>query len=159
MGGAARWKSLASSPVLLPVRLVTGWMFFSAFHRRVVLDAEKLIPGAPGYVGEKFNQFMPGSILGVDHMIAALLDRPAALHAFLWSFTIIEAAVGLALIVGLGTRLAAMGTLMCPPWLRAPSRRSPCWRCSRPTRSSTAGYGAHYATTRCGPASTCSTPT
>jgi len=108
----ARPKSLQPSFVLLPIRLVTGWMFFSAFHRRVLLDAEKLVPGAPGYVGEKFNQFMPGSILGVDQLIAALLDRPAALHAFLWAFTIIEALVGLALIVGLGARLAALGTLM-----------------------------------------------
>ncbi|AKV00254.1 Terminal quinol oxidase, subunit, putative (doxD-like) [Labilithrix luteola] len=105
-------KSIHPSLALLPIRLVTGWMFFSAFHRRVVLDAAKLVPGAPGYVGEKFNQFMPGSIFGVGDLIATLLDRPAALHAFLWTFTIIEALVGLALIVGLGTRLAAFGTLM-----------------------------------------------
>ncbi|AKT41181.1 TQO small subunit DoxD [Chondromyces crocatus] len=104
--------SLQPALALLPIRLVTGWLFFSAFHRRVVLDAAKLVPGAPGYVGEKFNQFMPGSILGVDQLIAALLDRPDALQAFLWSFTIIEALVGLALILGLGTRLAAFGVLM-----------------------------------------------
>lgn len=101
-----------SAMVLLPIRLVTGWMFFSAFHRRVVLDAAKLTPDAPGYVGEKFNQFMPGAILGVGDLIGALLDRPGALHAFLWTFTIVEALAGLALLLGLGTRLAALGTLL-----------------------------------------------
>ncbi len=105
-------STLRPSLVLLPVRLVTGWMFFSAFHRRVVLDTGKLDPGVAGYVGEKFNQFMPGSILGVDRLIGALLDRPDALHAFLWSFTIVEALVGVALLLGLATRLAAFGTSM-----------------------------------------------
>jgi uncharacterized membrane protein YphA (DoxX/SURF4 family) len=95
--------------VLAPLRVVTGWMFLSAFHRRVLLDADKLVFDAPGYVGLKFNQFMPGAILGVDSMIAALLDNPSALHAFLWTFTIIEGLVGLALMLGLGTRLAALG--------------------------------------------------
>lgn len=94
---------------LVPLRLVTGWMFLSAFHRRALLDPDKLVFDAPGYVGLKFNQFMPGAILGVDSMIATLLDHPSALHAFLWSFTVIEALVGLALMVGLGTRLAALG--------------------------------------------------
>ncbi len=103
---------VATTLTLLPVRLVTGWMFFSAFHRRVVLAPDKLDPSALGYLGEKFNTFMPGSILGVDAMIAALLDRPAALHAFLWTFTVIEALVGLALLLGLGTRLASLGTLL-----------------------------------------------
>ena len=97
---------------LLPIRLVSGWMFFSAFHRRVVLDPVKLMPDAPGYVGVKFNQFMPGAILGVGDLIGALLDRPGALFVFLWSFTIIEALVGLALLLGLGTRLASLGMLL-----------------------------------------------
>lgn len=93
------------------LRLATGWLFFSAFHRRLLLDM-KLDPEAASYVGRKFNTFMPGSILGVDQLIATLLDHPAALEVFLWSFTIIEALVGLALILGLGTRLAALGVLL-----------------------------------------------
>jgi thiosulfate dehydrogenase [quinone] large subunit len=87
-------------------------MFFSAFHRRVILEPAKLDPASLGYLGEKFNTFMPGSLLGVDKMIGALLDHPQALEVFLWTFTIIEALVGLALILGLGTRLAALGTLL-----------------------------------------------
>lgn len=97
---------------LLPLRLVAAWMFLSAFHRRVILDPQKLVADAPGYVGVKFNQFMPGAIFGVGDMIAALLDNRAALHGFLWSFTIIEGLVGLALLVGLATRLAGVGVLL-----------------------------------------------
>lgn len=100
------------SAALLPLRLVLGWMFLSAFHRRIVLAPHKLDADLPGYLGEKFNQFMPGAILGVDHMIAWLLDRPGALEVFLWSFTIIEGLVGVALIAGLGTRLAALGVAL-----------------------------------------------
>lgn len=106
-------KSMVSpSFAIVPLRIVVGWMFLSAFHRRVLLDADKLVPDAAGYIGHKFNQFMPGAILGVDTMIASLLDNPEALHVFLWTFTIIEALVGLALIVGLGTRFAALGVTL-----------------------------------------------
>lgn len=101
-----------ASVAMLPLRLVVGWMFFSAFHRRVILEPSKLVPDVAGYVGEKFNQFMSGAILGVDKLIATLLDNPSALHVFLWSFTIIEALVGLALILGVATRLAALGTFL-----------------------------------------------
>lgn len=104
--------SKAPAPAMLVLRVVVGWMFFSAFHRRVILEPQKLVPEAAGYVGEKFNQFMPGAIFGVGDLIAFLLDRPELLHAFLWTFTLIEALVGLALMLGLGTRLAALGTLM-----------------------------------------------
>ncbi len=98
------------SPTPLILRLVAGWMFLSAAHRRLVLAPGKLDPDSASYLGHKFNQFMPGAIGGVDRLIAALLDAPSALHAFLWSFTIIEGLVGLALIFGLGTRLAAVGS-------------------------------------------------
>jgi len=98
---------LAWTPLIL--RLVGGWMFLSAFHRRVLLAPAKLVIGDPAYLGHKFNAFMPGAIGGVGELIAALLDHPATLHGFLWSFTIIEGLVGLALILGLATRLAALG--------------------------------------------------
>lgn len=104
-------KERSSSPgiALTSLRWVVGWMFFSAFHRRVILEPDKLSPDVPGYVGEKFNQFMPGAIFGVGDLIATLLDHPTALQVFLWAFTGIEALVGLALILGLGTRLASLG--------------------------------------------------
>ena len=96
----------------LPLRLVIGWMFLSAFHRRVVLAPDKLVADSASYVGLKFNQFMPGAIFGVDGMIAALLDHPSALHTFMWAFTILEGLIGLLLIAGLFTRLSALGALL-----------------------------------------------
>lgn len=108
MSGA---QMMRPSVAMVAIRVVVGWMFFSAFHRRVVLAPQKLDPDVAGYVGEKFNTFMPGAILGVGDMIAFLLDHPSLLLGFLWVFTIIEALVGLALIFGVATRLAAFGTL------------------------------------------------
>lgn len=99
------------SVALTPLRLVVGWMFFSAFHRRVILEPDKLSPDVAGYVGEKFNQFMPGAIWGVGDLIGALLDRPSALLIFLWTFTIIEALVGAALLLGVASRLASWGVV------------------------------------------------
>ncbi len=94
---------------VMPLRWVTGWLFFSALHRRVVLAPLKMDPDAPGYLGAKFNTFMPGATAGVGDMIAWLIDHPQALQAFLWTFTIIEGLVGLALLTGLLTRLSAIG--------------------------------------------------
>lgn len=94
---------------VMPLRWVTGWLFFSALHRRVVLAPLKLDPDAPGYLGAKFNTFMPGATAGVGDMIAWLIDHPQVLQAFLWTFTVIEGLVGLALIAGLLTRISAIG--------------------------------------------------
>jgi len=97
---------------LLPLRWVTAWMFLSAFHRRVVLDLPRMSPDASNYVGLKFNQFLPGAVLGVGSLLEWLVQRPAALHVFLIVFTIIEGLVGLALMFGLFTRLAALGVVL-----------------------------------------------
>ena len=42
----------------LALRLVVGWTYFSAFWRRLVLE-NKLMPDTAGYIGEKFNHFLP----------------------------------------------------------------------------------------------------
>lgn len=96
---------------LLSLRLVTGWLFFSAAWRRVVLEPDKMVPGAAGYVGEKFNHFLPHA-LGVRGLLDWLVRHPKALHPFLVAFTAIEAAVGLALLLGVLTRAAAAGTVL-----------------------------------------------
>ncbi|MFW5658665.1 MAG: TQO small subunit DoxD [Bacteroidota bacterium] len=95
---------------LIGLRWVIGWLFFSALWRRVVL-APKLDPELPGYVGHKFNHFLPGAI-GIDGMIEFLVTHPDWLHGFLIVFTIIEGLVGLALLLGLLTRLSAFGVLL-----------------------------------------------
>jgi thiosulfate dehydrogenase [quinone] large subunit len=98
--------------VALPVRLVLGWTYFSAFWRRVVLS-NKLNPDLPGYVGEKFNHFLPHSI-GIGPIMEHLMI----------AFTIVEGIAGACMILGLFTRPVAVivsalafGILISAGWL------------------------------------------
>lgn len=100
---AYRWAAV----IALPLRLVAGWTYFSAFWRRLVLE-NKLLPDDPGYIGVKFNHFLPNA-LGIKPVIEYLVTHPAELWWFMAAFTIIEFLVGLMLMLGLLTRLAAAG--------------------------------------------------
>ncbi|WP_345989743.1 TQO small subunit DoxD [Chryseobacterium sp. Chry.R1] len=91
----------------LSIRMVIGWTYFSAFWRRLVLE-NKLDPEVKGYIGEKFNHFLPNA-LGIKPVIEYLVTHPDALHTSMVVFTIIEAIVGLAVIFGLFTRLMSIG--------------------------------------------------
>ncbi|RRR42762.1 quinol oxidase [Mycolicibacter terrae] len=93
----------------LPVRLVIGWTYFSAFWRRVGL-ADKLNPDLPGYVGEKFNHFLPNA-LGIGPIIEYLLTHPGLLAVAMTAFTIVEGIVGFCVILGLFTRIMSLAVL------------------------------------------------
>ncbi|MFD2966528.1 TQO small subunit DoxD [Sphingobacterium bambusae] len=106
----------------LSIRLVLGWTYFSAFWRRLVLD-NKLIPEEAGYIGEKFNHFLPNA-LGIKPLIEFLVSHPDALQASMIAFTVIEAIVGGLVMLGLFSRLMgigvfslAMGILLGSGWL------------------------------------------
>ncbi|NDV17025.1 quinol oxidase [Muricauda sp. TY007] len=106
----------------LAVRLVIGWTYFSAFWRRTIL-ADKLDPEAAGYIGEKFNHFLPNA-LGIKPIIQYLVENPDILWINMVAFTIIEGIVGLFIIFGLFTRLMsigvfglAMGILLGSGWI------------------------------------------
>lgn len=94
----------------LTIRLVVGWTYFSAFWRRLIL-ADKLNPEEAGYIGEKFNHFLPNA-LGIKPMIEYLVSNPDILWISMYSFTIIEAIVGLFIMLGLFTRLMSVGVLL-----------------------------------------------
>lgn len=103
-------------------RLVIGWTYFSAFWRRLILE-NKLIPEEAGYIGIKFNHFLPNA-LGIKPVIEYLVSNPEVLQAAMVAFTIVEAIVGLFVILGLFTRLAgigvfslAMGILLGSGWI------------------------------------------
>lgn len=100
----------AASITTLALRLVVGWTYFSAFWRRLILE-NKLIPEEAGYIGEKFNHFLPNS-LGLKPIIEYLVTHPDALWINMVAFTIIEGIVGLAMILGLFTRLMSMGVFL-----------------------------------------------
>jgi uncharacterized membrane protein YphA (DoxX/SURF4 family) len=91
----------------LSLRLVIGWTYFSAFWRRLILE-NKLIPDEAGYIGEKFNHFLPNA-LGIKPIIEHLVTHPEELHLAMVVFTIIEAVVGLFIIFGLFTRAMSLG--------------------------------------------------
>lgn len=104
------------------LRWVVAWTYFSAFWRRLVLE-NKLIPDTPGYIGEKFNHFLPHAFI-IKPLIEHLVSNPEQLLWSMWTFTIIEAVVGLLLLLGLFTRLMsagvfflAMGILLGSGWI------------------------------------------
>lgn len=106
----------------LALRLVVGWTYFSAFWRRLILE-NKLDPDAAGYVGEKFNHFLPNALF-IKPLIEYLVSNPEALLMKMWIFTIVEGIVGLLLILGYRTRLMsfiviflALGILLGSGWL------------------------------------------
>lgn len=107
---------------MLALRLVIGWTYFSAFWRRVALT-NKLDPDAAGYIGEKFNHFLPNA-LGIKPLIEYMVSNPDVLYVNMVAFTIIEGIVGLLLMFGLFTRLMgigvfslAMGILLGSGWI------------------------------------------
>lgn len=113
---------LWAGTLLTPLRLIIGWTYFSAFWRRLVLD-NKLLPDAPGYIGEKFNHFLPNAFL-IQPAIEFFVTQPTLLWWKLVVFTIVEGVVGLALMLGLFTRamgiatsLLAFGILLGAGWL------------------------------------------
>ncbi|MFA5556560.1 MAG: TQO small subunit DoxD [Flavobacteriaceae bacterium] len=104
------------------LRWVAGWTYFSAFWRRLILE-NKLNPDEAGYIGEKFNHFLPNA-LGIKPLIEHLVSNPDQLWYAMVTFTIIEGIVGLFLILGFYTRLMsigmfflAMGILLGSGWL------------------------------------------
>lgn len=100
---------ISGGDILLPLRWVIGWTYFSAFWRRVAL-ADKLDPDVAGYVGEKFNHFLPNALF-IKPMIEALLLNPDWLLYTMIIFTIVEGLVGMLFIFGFATRLMSFGVV------------------------------------------------
>ena len=106
----------------LALRLVVGWTYFSAFWRRTIL-VDKLDPEVIGYIGKKFNAFLPNA-LGIKPIIQYLVENPDILWINMIIFTIIEGIVGLFIMFGLLTRIMsigvfglAMGILLGSGWI------------------------------------------
>lgn len=89
------------------LRLVVGWTYFSAFWRRLILE-NKMDPDVAGYIGEKFNHFLPNA-LGIKPIIEFLVSNPEWLWWAMLAFTIIEGVVGLLFMFGILTRLMSVG--------------------------------------------------
>lgn len=108
--------------LVLAVRFVIGWTYFSAFWRRTIL-ANKLDPEVAGYIGEKFNHFLPNA-LWIKPIIQYLVENPDLLWINMVIFTVVEGIVGLFILFGLFTRIMsvgvfglAMGILLGAGWI------------------------------------------
>lgn len=95
--------------ITLALRLVIGWTYFSAFWRRLILE-NKLIENEAGYIGEKFNHFLPNA-LGIKPLIEYLVSNPEVLWWAMVVFTVVEGIVGLLLMFGFFTRLMSIGVV------------------------------------------------
>ncbi|MGJ5641351.1 TQO small subunit DoxD [Formosa sp. S-31] len=95
--------------LVLALRLVVGWTYFSAFWRRTIL-VDKLDPELTGYIGAKFNHFLPHA-LGIKPIIQYLVEHPDALQFNMILFTMIEGLVGLFILLGFFTRIMSLGVL------------------------------------------------
>jgi thiosulfate dehydrogenase [quinone] large subunit len=104
--------------VLLGTRFVQGFIFWGGASRRLFYDfhpiagvdmAVKLDFESAGFVAAKLVHALPGAL--VQAPVAWTLGHPDLVEASVWFWTFVELAVGLGLIFGLLTRLAALGSL------------------------------------------------
>ena len=109
-----QYSTSASSTIAglytMSLRLVVGWTYFSAFWRRMILS-NKLDPDTTGYIGEKFNHFLPNA-LGIKPLIEYLVSHPESLWWAMFLFTLIEAVTGFLLILGFMTRLMSISVII-----------------------------------------------
>jgi uncharacterized membrane protein YphA (DoxX/SURF4 family) len=105
--------------VLLGTRFVQGFIFWGGASRRLFYDfqdvagadlAVKLDFESLHFVAAKLTHALPGS-LWIQGPLEWTLQHPDLILASVWVWTMAELAVGLGLIFGLATRLAAFVTI------------------------------------------------
>lgn len=103
-------SSMIAGLYTMSLRLVVGWTYFSAFWRRMILS-NKLDPDTTGYIGEKFNHFLPNALV-IKPLIEYLVSHPESLWWAMFLFTLIEAVTGLLLMLGFMTRLMSISVIV-----------------------------------------------
>jgi thiosulfate dehydrogenase (quinone) len=105
--------------VLLGTRFVQGFIFWGGASRRLIYDyhdvagvdhAVKLDFDVPGYVAAKLTHALPGA-LWIQAPIEWTLSHHDLIVTSVWLWTLAELAVGLGLMFGLATRLAAFTSI------------------------------------------------
>jgi thiosulfate dehydrogenase (quinone) len=93
---------------LLSVRVIQGFIYWGGGSRRFIYAPSKLDAwGGHNWMANKFQTAMPGALLGMDHVIAYMLQHFWLLYAGVILFSAAELIAGAALMAGLMTRLAA----------------------------------------------------
>lgn len=103
------WRTAAIA--LLSVRVIQGFIYWGGGSRRFIYGLQKLNPHAPTWMANKFQTAMPGALLGLDHVIAYMLQHFWLLYAGIILFSAAELIAGAALMAGLLTRLSAAVTM------------------------------------------------
>ncbi len=103
---SADWRAAAIA--MLSVRVIQGFIYWGAGSRRFIYAPSKLDPSQPSWMANKLQAAMPGALFGSDQIIAFLLHHFWLLYAAIVVFSAAELIVGLALMAGLMTRLAAL---------------------------------------------------
>lgn len=104
------WKIVGIS--ILCLRFVQGWIFWGGGSRRFFYDPNKLDPYSTEWMANKLQSAMPGALLGMEQVIAFLLQHFVLLYAAILLFSLAELLSGIGLIVGLFTRLFALITVL-----------------------------------------------
>ena len=94
--------------IMLPIRLVTSWLFLSAVHRRFFLAPAKHEFQSEAWLGHKINTFYPHANTGFHESLAYMLRHPEWLNVFTYVFTFSELILGVLLLFGLFSRFTGL---------------------------------------------------
>ncbi|NDU86085.1 MAG: DoxX family membrane protein [Ferrovum sp.] len=97
--------------VLLCARFVQGWIYWGGGSRRFIYAPSKIDPTAHHWMANKFQTAMPGALLGMDQVVSYMLQHFYLLYGGVIFFSAAELFVGLFLIIGFYTRLAALASI------------------------------------------------
>ncbi len=104
--GERNWRIAAIA--MLSVRCIQGFIYWGGGSRRFIYAPAKLDPTQPTWMANKFQTAMPGAVLGMEHVIAFMLQHFWLLYAGVILFSGAELIVGAMLMAGLMTRAAAL---------------------------------------------------
>lgn len=105
----AIWQLLGMAA--FSTRLVLGWVYWGGASRRFIYAPAKLDPSSPAYLANKLVHAAPGAAFGIGHIMHWLMGMPLLLHVAIIGFSLLELVVGIGLIIGLATRILALGAV------------------------------------------------
>jgi len=110
--------------IMLPLRMVTAWLFLSAVLRRFILAPGKHEFLSSQWLGHKINTFFPHSTEPFHSGLDFLLQNPVGLDIFTYVFTFSELILGILLAMGFLSRFTgvfmvglAVGLMHTAGWL------------------------------------------
>lgn len=104
--GASDWRYAAIA--MLSIRFIQGFIYWGGGSRRFIYAPSKLDPHQATWMANKFQSAMPGALLGLDHVVAYMLQHFWLLFAGMIVVSAAELIAGAMLMAGLMTRLAAL---------------------------------------------------